>query len=143
MFNIGAGEIALICVAALLILGPQRLPELARGIGKFMRDFRRQTDEVRSTLETEFYRMDQELLRDAPRPELRKIPAALSVPPPAEPDEPDPESGSTASAEPVLPPGDEMQAQHAEPAGESGESDASSDGSFERTAPGLAKAEGS
>lgn len=63
MFNIGSGEIALIAVAALLILGPKRLPELARGIGKFMREFRRQTDEVRGVVEREFYKMDQELPR--------------------------------------------------------------------------------
>lgn len=63
MFNIGSGEIALIAVAALLILGPKRLPELARGIGKFMREFRRQTDEVRGVVEREFYKMDQDLPR--------------------------------------------------------------------------------
>ncbi len=61
MFNIGSGEIALIAVVALLILGPSRLPELARGIGKFMREFRRQTDEVRGVVEREFYKMDAEL----------------------------------------------------------------------------------
>ena len=60
MFNLGSGEIALIAVAALLILGPSRLPELARGIGKFMREFRRQTDEVRGVVEREFYKMDSE-----------------------------------------------------------------------------------
>lgn len=61
MFNIGSGEIALIAVVALLILGPSRLPELARGIGKFMREFRRQTDEVRGVVEREFYKMDQDI----------------------------------------------------------------------------------
>ncbi|MFT3714266.1 MAG: twin-arginine translocase TatA/TatE family subunit [Archangium sp.] len=61
MFNIGSGEIALIAVVALLILGPKRLPELARGIGKFMREFRRQTDEVRGVVEREFYKMDQDV----------------------------------------------------------------------------------
>lgn len=61
MFNIGAGEFIVILVVALLILGPKRLPELARGIGKFMREFRRQTDDVRNVVEREFYRMDQEL----------------------------------------------------------------------------------
>ncbi|MFT3841483.1 MAG: twin-arginine translocase TatA/TatE family subunit [Myxococcaceae bacterium] len=59
VFNIGSGELILIAVAALLILGPKRLPELARGIGKFMREFRRQTDEVRNVVEREFYRMDE------------------------------------------------------------------------------------
>jgi sec-independent protein translocase protein TatB len=74
MFNVGAGEIAVILVVALLILGPNRLPEMARGIGKFMRDFRRQTDEVRTTLETEFYRMDRDLLSEDPK-------KALPIPP--------------------------------------------------------------
>jgi sec-independent protein translocase protein TatB len=60
MFNIGAGELAVILVVALIVLGPARLPELARGIGKFMREFRRQTDDVRNMVEREFYRMDQE-----------------------------------------------------------------------------------
>ncbi|AGC47793.1 putative twin-arginine translocation protein TatB [Myxococcus stipitatus DSM 14675] len=70
MFNIGAGEMVLIAVAALLILGPQRLPELARAIGKFMREFRRQTDEVRNVVEREFYTMDTELNRE-PTPPVR------------------------------------------------------------------------
>lgn len=62
MFNIGSGELALILVVALLVLGPKRLPELARGIGKFMREFRRQTDSVRNVVEREFYKMDQDVL---------------------------------------------------------------------------------
>ncbi len=61
MFNIGSGELALIAVVALLVLGPKRLPELARGLGKFLREFRRQTDEVRGVVEREFYKMDQEM----------------------------------------------------------------------------------
>jgi len=64
MFNIGAAEIIVIFVAALLLLGPDKLPELARGIGKFMREFHRQTDEVRGIVERQFYQMDQELQRD-------------------------------------------------------------------------------
>ncbi|HEX9508011.1 MAG TPA: twin-arginine translocase TatA/TatE family subunit [Myxococcales bacterium] len=64
MFNIGAAEIIIIFVAALLLLGPDKLPELARGIGKFMREFRRQTDEVRGIVEREFYQMDLDLQRE-------------------------------------------------------------------------------
>ncbi|MCP3164617.1 twin-arginine translocase TatA/TatE family subunit [Myxococcus qinghaiensis] len=88
MFNIGAGEMVLIAVAALLILGPQRLPELARAIGKFMREFRRQTDEVRNVVEREFYTMDHELNRD-PTPPVRPgtafahSPAPQALPPDA------------------------------------------------------------
>ena len=76
MFNIGSGEIALIAVVALLILGPSRLPELARGIGKFMREFRRQTDEVRGVVEREFYKMDADLKL----PDLEVRPANDAVP---------------------------------------------------------------
>ncbi|MCP3142895.1 twin-arginine translocase TatA/TatE family subunit [Pyxidicoccus xibeiensis] len=71
MFNIGAGEMMLILVAALLILGPTRLPELARGLGKFMREFRRQTDEVRNVVEREFYTMDQDISREPTAPPVR------------------------------------------------------------------------
>jgi sec-independent protein translocase protein TatB len=63
VFNIGPGELALILVAALIVLGPKRLPELARQLGKFMRDFRRQTDDVRNMVEREFFKMDQDLER--------------------------------------------------------------------------------
>ena len=68
MFNIGTGEIVVIAVVALLVLGPKRLPELARGIGKFLREFRRQTDEVRGVVEREFYKMDNEINAPPPVP---------------------------------------------------------------------------
>jgi sec-independent protein translocase protein TatB len=82
MFNIGAGELVFILVAALLVLGPQRLPEFARAIGKFVREFRRQTDEVRDVVEREFYKMDQEF-QEEPRPKVHPpTPAALPSPVP-------------------------------------------------------------
>ena len=68
MFNIGGGEILLIAVVALLVLGPQRLPEMARTIGKALREFRRHTDSVRGVVEQEFYKMDSELLSPGERP---------------------------------------------------------------------------
>lgn len=86
MFNLGAGEVVLILVVALLVLGPKRLPELARGIGKFMREFRRQTDEVRSVVEREFYRMDQDLNPEpeVPEPQVHSIlPVQAPQPPQA------------------------------------------------------------
>ncbi len=86
MFNIGAGEMALIAVVALLVLGPKRLPELARGLGKFMREFRRQTDEVRGVVEREFYRMDQDITEPAPTilPAHGTVATTGEPPPPAE-----------------------------------------------------------
>ncbi|RKH78525.1 twin-arginine translocase subunit TatB [Corallococcus sp. AB032C] len=75
MFNIGAGEMVFILVAALIVLGPQRLPELARAIGKFMREFRRQTDDVRNVVEREFYSMDEEFNRMPPTRPGTRVPS--------------------------------------------------------------------
>jgi sec-independent protein translocase protein TatB len=83
MLNLGAGEVILILVVALLILGPKRLPELARGLGKFMREIRRQTDEVRSVVEREFYRMDQDLNSTEADPQHSILPVQAPRPPPA------------------------------------------------------------
>jgi sec-independent protein translocase protein TatB len=79
MLNIGTGEIILIAVAALLILGPSKLPEFARGIGKLVREFRRQTDDVRNVVEREFYKMDQDLTAHEAPPVLpQPVPDAVA-----------------------------------------------------------------
>ncbi len=41
--NIGIGELMMILLVVMIIFGPKRLPEIARNMGKFMRDFRRET----------------------------------------------------------------------------------------------------
>ena len=51
--SIGTSELILIGVVALIIFGPRKLPEIARMIGKTMADFRRTTDEFKSTWEKE------------------------------------------------------------------------------------------
>ena len=82
MFNLGAGEIAVIMIVALLLLGPDKLPELARGIGKFVREFRRQTDDVRGMVEREFYKMDQEVFSEDQAKRIEPpAPAQPAIPP--------------------------------------------------------------
>ncbi len=51
MFNIGPQELLLILVLALLVVGPKRLPEIARSVGKGVRELRRAQDEVRKTVQ--------------------------------------------------------------------------------------------
>jgi sec-independent protein translocase protein TatB len=78
MFNIGPGEIVLISVVALLLLGPDKLPELARGMGRFFREFRKHTEDVRGMVEREFYKMDQDVLHDGSKkqsPEVTRLEA--------------------------------------------------------------------
>lgn len=50
MLNIGPQELLLILVVALLVVGPRRLPELARSLGKGIRELRKAQDEVSRTI---------------------------------------------------------------------------------------------
>jgi len=52
MFDIGLQELILIFVIALLVFCPKNLPQLGRSLGRAMREFRRASDEFRSTVET-------------------------------------------------------------------------------------------
>ena len=47
MFGLGVWEIALILVVALLVLGPDKLPDAAKSLGKALNDFRRAGDDIR------------------------------------------------------------------------------------------------
>jgi len=46
VFNIGFGELLIILVAALVIFGPQKLPELGRSLGQGIREFRKATQTI-------------------------------------------------------------------------------------------------
>ncbi|MBW2056774.1 MAG: twin-arginine translocase TatA/TatE family subunit [Deltaproteobacteria bacterium] len=53
MFGIGMPELLVILGLALIILGPKKLPEIARGLGRAMREFKSATDEMRESLREE------------------------------------------------------------------------------------------
>jgi Tat protein translocase TatB subunit len=84
MFNVGGGEIIVVLLLALVILGPDKLPEAAHKAGKFLHEFRRMTsgfqEEVRSAMDLGSLSVtpkDNALDRTEPGPRLApKTPSA-------------------------------------------------------------------
>ena len=50
MFGVGMPELLVILVVALIVLGPKRLPEIARSLGRGMAEFRKASNEFTRTL---------------------------------------------------------------------------------------------
>lgn len=53
MFGIGMPELLLILAVALIVIGPKKLPDLARAIGRGFAEFKKATDELKNTLHEE------------------------------------------------------------------------------------------
>ncbi len=83
MFDIGLQEMLVIGVLALLVFGPGKLPELGRMVGRALREFRRASDEFRSTVETSLHINDPDPVI-APTPAPVEAAAAPVLPSEAE-----------------------------------------------------------
>jgi len=51
MFGIGMPEMILILAIALIVIGPKKLPDLAKSLGRAMREFKRATSELKESME--------------------------------------------------------------------------------------------
>ncbi len=92
MFGIGVPELVVIMIVALIVLGPKRLPAVAKGLGRALAEFRRATSDLSAELSNAQIMLEEEI-RQAER-------TAKSSEAPT----PQPTTGSTEKKEP--PPGD-------------------------------------
>jgi sec-independent protein translocase protein TatB len=82
MFGLGFGEIVIIAILALLLLGPDRLPDAAKTLGKTLREIRKHTDDLKDQFEAEIYADERKKARPALVPPVPAVPGP-SGPPPA------------------------------------------------------------
>ena len=85
MLGIGMQEILIILVVALIVIGPKRLPDLAKTLGRGFAEFRKAADDLQETVRLDLQKEKQEEFR-------QKYPDMV-------PDEDDPESETTPEAE--------------------------------------------
>jgi TatA/E family protein of Tat protein translocase len=60
VFTLGGTELLLIGVLALLLFGPDKIPQIARTVGRFMREFNKYKDIMESTFRSEMSRAEAE-----------------------------------------------------------------------------------
>ncbi len=106
MFGIGTWELVLILVLALILLGPDKLPGMARSVGRSLTKLRRTADEVRRDMDLDGLQQDirsslfedpelEQIQRDLDvRGDIRRAMRELQEPPPL----PGPGQGTAAAA---------------------------------------------
>ena len=77
MFDIGFQELIIIFVVALLVFGPEKLPEIAKTLGKWVVEIRRGINIAKSQMEAEMkeeFKMPEDIIQSLPKDEaIEKI----------------------------------------------------------------------
>jgi sec-independent protein translocase protein TatA len=71
LFNLGGGEIILILALVLILFGAKKLPELAKGLGTGIKEFKKATREVTEDMHS--------AMEETPAPPAKRLPPASTV----------------------------------------------------------------
>jgi sec-independent protein translocase protein TatB len=116
MFDIGFSELLIVALVGLVVLGPKRLPEVARTVGQWVAKVRRFVSDVKQDIDREMQHSDLTELRNLKQEldETRRVveetsgnlirDANVAAPLQAAPDTPAAEAAATASTESETPP---------------------------------------
>jgi sec-independent protein translocase protein TatB len=100
MFNIGFGELAIICIVLIIAVGPERLPSMMKSLGKTLRTLRQASRDIRaSTGIDELMREDFDLY-SPPAPRRPLVAQLPPTPPPL--GTPEQSSSATAATAPTV-----------------------------------------
>ena len=89
MLGIGMQEIIIILIVALIIIGPKKLPDLARALGRAMGEFRRAADDLKDNLDIHGMKAEKEkLMREITQNQLNLNKKSEADTPPPHVEEP-------------------------------------------------------
>jgi len=102
MFGIGMQELLLILVIALIVLGPKKLPDVAKALGRALNEFKRATSELKESLDVDHSLNTVKKSFDAMNDTQPAAGPTASAPGPSEvkPPSPSPEEAAPKTPEP-------------------------------------------
>jgi sec-independent protein translocase protein TatB len=78
MFGIGSMELVVILIVAMIVIGPSKLPHIARSVGKAFGEFKKASNDLKRTIDHEVDRIEREEKTKKAKAEL--IPEAAPAP---------------------------------------------------------------
>ena len=82
LFNLGGGEIILVLALVLILFGAKKLPELAKGLGTGIKEFKKATREVTDEIQNASSETPAKPAPAPPAPSRADLPVSQSTPPP-------------------------------------------------------------